>query len=202
LESKFAYAAVPVQRNEGVSVSDIDASGSDSEPVETWRARNSIDITKQIRLVKLSHMRYQHPDLDEITTFLLDFGMHVVKSTDEKRWFRGYGPDQYVYYAQKGPKKFLGGTFETESYGDLENAAKLQGASAIEKLDDAPGGGHLVTTVDPEGFPICFVHGQEPAKVGQFPGKTTINYELEKPRVRKFQRFRQGPAAVHKVRRT
>lgn len=46
--------------------------------------------------------------------------MRVVKETDDKVWFRGYGVDQYVYYAQRGPKKFLGGTFEVESYQDLE----------------------------------------------------------------------------------
>lgn len=52
--------------------------------------------------------------------FWVDFGMQVVKKTDTQRWYRGYGPDQYVYYAQQGPKKFLGGTFEVESYEELE----------------------------------------------------------------------------------
>jgi hypothetical protein len=65
-------------------------------------------------------MRYQHPDLDEITTFLRDFGMNVAHKTEDKRWFSGYGTDQYVYYAQQGPKEFLGGTFEVESYAELE----------------------------------------------------------------------------------
>lgn len=49
-----------------------------------------------------------------------DFGMHVVKKTDTERWYSGYGPDQYVYYAREGPRKFLGGAFEVESYEDLE----------------------------------------------------------------------------------
>ena len=46
--------------------------------------------------------------------------MHVTKKTDTQKWFRGYGPDQYVYYCQQGPKKFLGGTFEVESIEELE----------------------------------------------------------------------------------
>lgn len=50
----------------------------------------------------------------------LDFGMVVEKRTDDERWFRGYGDDQYVYYARKGPKEYLGGTFTVESYADLE----------------------------------------------------------------------------------
>ena len=49
-----------------------------------------------------------------------DFGMTVAKKAEGKKWFRGYGIDQYVYYAQEGPMKFLGGAFEVESYEDLE----------------------------------------------------------------------------------
>lgn len=105
--------------NYGSAVPDHKAM-ADSEPADVWRARCGIDPTKQVKLVKLAHMRYQHPDLEEITTFLRDFGMHVVKKTDDKIWYRGYGPDQYVYYAQKGPKQFMGGAYEVESYEDLE----------------------------------------------------------------------------------
>lgn len=46
--------------------------------------------------------------------------MTVVKKTENERWFRGYGEDHYVYYARKGPKKFLGGAWEVESYEELE----------------------------------------------------------------------------------
>ena len=46
--------------------------------------------------------------------------MHIAKRVDDRIWYRGYGADQYVYYAQKGEKKFLGGTFAVENYEDLE----------------------------------------------------------------------------------
>lgn len=46
--------------------------------------------------------------------------MTVAKRTDDEIWYRGYGPDQYVYYARRGPKKFLGGAYEVESSEDLE----------------------------------------------------------------------------------
>jgi hypothetical protein len=46
--------------------------------------------------------------------------MTVAKKTQTERWFRGYGPDQFVYYAQQGPKKFLGGCFEVQSKEELE----------------------------------------------------------------------------------
>lgn len=47
--------------------------------------------------------------------------MHIVKSTDTKTWFAGYGNDQYVYVVEKGAEdKYLGGVFEVESEEDLE----------------------------------------------------------------------------------
>lgn len=108
--------------NRGAKVPDtVENATPGSSSIAEWRKSRGIDPAEQIRLVKLAHMRYQHPDLAQITIFLRDFGMHVVKKTENSIWYRGYGPDQYVYYAQKGPeKKFLGGTFEVESYAELE----------------------------------------------------------------------------------
>lgn len=188
-----------VTPNAGASVQD-DETREKSERIADWQKRNGIDTEKQIKLVKVSHMRYQHPDIPTITKFLKDFGMHIVKETEEGLWWRGYGNDQYVYYVQKGPeKKFLGGAFEVESYEELEKATRLPGAGKIEKLTDAPGGGYLLTVYDPEGFPVNLIYGQEPAPSGDLPEKIIHNYEVDKPRVRKFHRFTAGPAAVHKL---
>ncbi|KAF4164615.1 hypothetical protein CNMCM6936_008899 [Aspergillus lentulus] len=184
----------------GASVPDVAAIGEERESLAKWKERCGIKTENQIRLMKLAHMRYQHPDLDAITVFLQDFGMKVVKKTDDEVWYRGYGTDPYVYYARKGPKKeFLGGTFEVESYQDLERAANLPTGSAIQELKDAPGGGFMVTVKDPEGFAINLVYGQAPAAPGEYPSKLVVNYESDKPRVRHFQRFVPGPAAVHKL---
>ena len=194
-----------VRPNVGASITDIEAIGPESEPLASWQKRNNIDTTHQVRLVKLAHMRYQHPDLPTITKFLKDFGMHVVEQSrdedgTEKIWFRGYGPDQYVYYAQSGPeKKFLGGTYEVESMAELEKASQIPGASSISALSDAPGEGHIVTLHDPEGFPINVMYGQTPAPKGDYPQKVIYNDEASKPRVRKFNRYTPGPAAVHKL---
>lgn len=57
----------------------------------------------------------------------------------------------------------------------------------------------MVSLTDPEGFPMNLMFGQSPASKGEFPEKIMINYENEKPRTRRFQRFEPGPAAVHKV---
>ncbi|KAI0554713.1 trihydroxytoluene oxygenase [Xylaria curta] len=188
-------------RNQGAAVPDLIAVGHQQEDVQAWRARNNIDVADQIKLVKLAHMRYQHPDLEEIGQFLADFGMTVAKKTDDEVWFRGYGPDQYVYHAIRGPKKFLGGTFLVESYEDLERATEIPGSSDIRELVNAPGGGFLVTVYDPEGFPMSLIYGQQEreASADELPKKLAYNFENEKPRVREFLRFKPGPAAVHKL---
>ncbi|OOQ87166.1 putative metapyrocatechase [Penicillium brasilianum] len=188
-----------VQPNHGASVPDIVAMGSECENVTQWQERCGIKKENQIRLVKLAHMRYQHPDLDQITTFLEDFGMTIAKKTEDQIWYRGYGDDQYVYYARKGPKEYLGGTFTVETYQDLERATQLSTASKIKELTDAPGGGSMVTLTDPEGFPVNLIYGQKAAEKGIYPDKLAVNYEDEKPRIRRFLRFQPGPAAVHKL---
>ncbi|KAH7110236.1 Glyoxalase/Bleomycin resistance protein/Dihydroxybiphenyl dioxygenase [Dactylonectria macrodidyma] len=189
----------PTNFNAGASVPDTEAIGPNGQSIAEWRQERGIDPAQQIHAVRLVHMRYQHPDLKSIRTFLHDFGMRAVKETEDRVWFQGYGVDQYVYYAQQGPKKFLGGTFEVETYDDLVKASKLEGAGQIQSLDDAPGGGSLVTAYDPEGLPINFIHGQEPAKTGKMPERLIVNFEADKPRKRRFQRFDEGPAAVHKL---
>ncbi|CAO3667046.1 unnamed protein product [Umbelopsis vinacea] len=122
-------------------------------------------------------MGYQHPDLAEITKFLLDFGMVIAKQTEDKIWFRGYSTDQYVYYAQRG--------------------ILLPGGSPIEELKEAPGGGHIVTVIDPSGFPVNFIHGQTAAPGEKAPAKLIVNHTDDKPRKRVFQRFEPGPAAFY-----
>src|SRR5271165_3775960 len=82
----------------------------------------------------------------------------------------------------------------------FDRAAQLLTAGEIRELSDAPGGGSMVTLTDPEGFPVNLMFGQEAAKNAEFPEKLILNYEKEKPRTRRFQRFQPGPAAVHKVR--
>ncbi|KAF2758596.1 hypothetical protein EJ05DRAFT_500117 [Pseudovirgaria hyperparasitica] len=185
--------------NRGASVPQLSAIPEQRMSISEWRAKMGIDPANQIKLVKLSHMRYQHPDLAKITTFLRHFGMSVAAKTETKLWYKGYGTDQYVYYAQYGEKKFLGGCFEVESFADLEKAATLPNATEIQKIDDAPGGGYMRSFTDPEGFQVNLIYGQTPKEAGQQPEVLVTNYEQDKPRKARFQRFTLGPAEVHKL---
>jgi len=139
--------------------------------------------------------------MEKARKFLLDFGMHIAKEEEGRIYFRGYGPDQYVYICEKSDKpEFRGGCFETESMEDLEAAQKKFGGE-IRKLDGAPGGGYKLTIQDPDGFPFHLMYGQEPAETGQLPEKIVSNFpsEKDKPRKGTFLRFQPGPASVHKL---
>lgn len=187
--------------NSGAAISDVAAVGDDKVLQSSWLATNNIDYHQRIRLKRLSHVRYQHPDLEKLHSFMLDFGMQMAKRTTEEAWYRGYGPDNYVYYARKGPKAFLGGTFEVESLEELQKASKIPGAGDINPMDDAPGGGFLLTIVDPEGFQVNLIYGQQDKRSLSIIDSEELasNYPDSKHRVRKFNRFQPGPAAVHKV---
>ena len=95
-----------IARNKGASVPDAEAI-KDGQSIIDWRRQQGIVTSEQIRTVRLVHMRYQHPDLVAICLFLQDFGMQIAQETDEKIYFRGYGSDQYVYYARRDPKNSL-----------------------------------------------------------------------------------------------
>ncbi|KAL4806493.1 Glyoxalase/Bleomycin resistance protein/Dihydroxybiphenyl dioxygenase [Aspergillus unguis] len=120
--------------NSGKTLADTVAMGPDQESQPAWLKKRNIKTDQRIKLTRLSHTRYQHPDLDEIHAFLLDFGLRVALRTDDEVWYKGYGPDQ---------------------------TSKLPGAGPVQQLKDAPGGGFLVTVMDPEGYPVNVVWGQE-----------------------------------------
>ena len=80
----------------------------------------------------------------------------------------------------------------------LPNAKSL--SDGIEQLTDAPGGGYIVSIEDPEGFPVHFVWGQTTKTMDEtMPANLLLNYETEKHRIGKFQRFQPGPAGVYKL---
>lgn len=56
--------------NRGASVPDTELRGENSKPQSTWISEEGIDKSQWIRLKKLSHMRYQHEDLNQISIFL------------------------------------------------------------------------------------------------------------------------------------
>lgn len=156
-------------------------------------------------LLRWCKIQYGITDLDKTEQFLKDFGMWPVEAPKHDRnairFFRGYGNDPYIYVAKKTEEPtFLGGSWLVSSEKDLEEALKLPGATGdgIVSLDDRPGGGKQVTLMDPDGFPINLVYGQQQTAPLESPDHKLTNFPHDKPRpVGKFQRFEQGPCPIH-----
>ena len=157
----------------------------------------------RVRLTKTAFVVYYHSDLAKAHRFLVDFGLSAVEEHQsvDVVFYTGYGVEPFCYVAklsQNGISHFGGAGYVVESRDELEKATEIKGASAIREFA-APGGGEVVTLTDPLGFHVHLVHGQEETSGANLDlEKLSVNFETDKPRLGKFQRFKPGPAPVHK----
>lgn len=166
------------------------------------------DNDQRIRLVKTCFVIYNHVDLPRARQFLLDFGMTIVhEDPDKEIFFTGYGAEPIIYIAREAApgssSTFGGAAYEVETRAELLRAASIvPNATPITPLPVNAGGGEIVSLTDPAGFQVHLVHGQTPKLPSASPDprleKLVVNFEDEKPRKGKFQRFTPGPAPVHK----
>lgn len=99
----------------------------------------------------ISHVVVQHEvNLDEVATFLTDFGLHEVESPNSDavngpRYFRGLEGRAYTYVAERGngPVRF---GFEVDA---IEPYAQRFGVEP--QTLNAPGGGRGISFTDPDG---------------------------------------------------
>ncbi|KAL1858198.1 hypothetical protein VTK73DRAFT_7909 [Phialemonium thermophilum] len=161
-------------------------------------------MDRKIKLVRIAHVYYTHKDMDRERRFLEDFGFQEVKRSGSKTYYRGTGTEPFVYCASEGDhNEFGGAAFVVESKEDLEYAASsLPHATEVHEMLDEPGGGLRVTFKDPvDGFPFHLVYGQTPT-VASDAGllQRKFNFPTQKFRPgNQFQRFKKGPAPVHKL---
>jgi hypothetical protein len=156
----------------------------------------------RVRLLKTAYVVYYHTDLAEAKRFLTDFGLTVaLEHPGREIFFQGYGTEPYVYVARQADSasKFGGAAYVVETREELEKAHRQFGGSAIEPVQ-GPCGGEQVTLTDPVGNAVYLIWGWQEKKEAHPPQleKLTVNYEDEKPRKGRFQRFKPGPAPVHR----
>ncbi|KAL4861561.1 hypothetical protein BDV12DRAFT_203881 [Aspergillus spectabilis] len=165
-----------------------------------------MEQASKINVVRLGFVHYQHPDLEKIDRFLVDFGLIKV-SQGKRSYYRGYGVDPYIYVAEQSPngtRAFVSAAWVVESAQDLEVAAALPNASAVEN-NEGPGGGQIVSLKDPNNFIVSFIYGQklrekEPqASFARHSRENAPNLALKKQRRGDFRRFNKGPSLVHKL---
>lgn len=120
-----------------------------------------------IKVKDVAFVRVQAPDLDQMETFLTDFGMVRSGRTDTALYMRGADDEGFVHVTVLGDEpRVLGWAFEANDVSELEHLGTIDGFSAVEPLE-GPGGGSVVRTTDLDGFQIEVVAGRE--SVGALP---------------------------------
>jgi hypothetical protein len=164
-----------------------------SEPSATFNMNHMLPVT----------LDSNNDDLEKAQTFFLDFGMKVAEEgLGEEIFFKGYGTEPFIYLAKKAPSdsgsSFGGAAYVVQSREELQRAEAVEGVTRISSLQ-APGGGEILTLTDPAGHQVHLMHGQtEKQQEPMNLEKLVVNYEDEKPRVGRFQRFEPGPAPVYR----
>jgi catechol 2,3-dioxygenase-like lactoylglutathione lyase family enzyme len=151
-----------------------------------------------IKVQDIAFVRFGAPDLDEMERFTHDFGLVTSARSDDALYSRGTDPSPWIHVAERGEPGFRGVAFDAASEADLEAAAGLDGASAIEPLD-GPGGGRRVRFTDPDGFGVEVVHGRAPLEALPVSQPLPLNRGSDVLRRGERQHMVRGPAQVKRI---
>lgn len=134
---------------------------------------------QKVQLARLSHVYFEHPDLDEFSRFAEDFGFVFVSKNGSGLYFRGYGKDPYVYVASQstdGKPHFRGPAFVAASQEEFDKAKALSGGK-VGTLVDAPGGGEIISFDRADDTQFHIVFGQEERQIDAKAVPTAIHQE-------------------------
>jgi catechol 2,3-dioxygenase-like lactoylglutathione lyase family enzyme len=151
-----------------------------------------------IKVEDIAYVRFGAPDLDKMKQFLGDFGLEVTRGPDGVLYSRGTDPAPYLHVTEPGDASFRGLAFEAGSAEDLTAAARLDGASQVEKID-APGGGQRVRFTDPDGNAVDIVHGRELLEPLPVRSASPLNTGSQIQRRGELLRLKAGPASVKRL---
>lgn len=173
------------------------------------RLPNVENEPSKIQLERISHVYFEHIDLQKFETFAADFGLVEAWRDEDTILYRGYGQDQYCYVARRAKTSkptFQGPAFVAQNADEFEKAAAMEGA-VISDLSPFPGGGKAVTLKTPAGFYFRVIHGQEDRKstseipTAQVENLGPLNGSKDKQRYGRPHLDQRKPAAKQYSRR-
>lgn len=145
--------------------------------------------SSKVRLERLSHVYFDHPDLEKSHKFAEDFDLVLAHRDGPLALYRGYSKDQYCSVAHESDTPaFGGGAFVAQTQADFDKAAAMDGA-VVSDFSSFPGGGRKVSLKSPSGFPFHVIFGQEDrAAIKSVPSAQvdhfgTLNGSLDKRRL-------------------
>ena len=151
-----------------------------------------------IKVSDVAYGRIRSPDLDRQEEFLTNFGMVRAERTRTALYMRGTDPEHHIHVTELGDPGFVALAFNVDSEEELEKAARIDGASPVEAMDE-PGGGRRVRIAEPNGYTIEIVHGiemLEPLDVSRF----ALNMgPVKLARKGELTRIDRGPSHVKRI---
>lgn len=148
-----------------------------------------------IRVQDVESVRFSAPDLAQMRSFLLDFGLvDAEPSNDGVLRMRGSGTAPFIHETVEGAPGFVSVTLRATGVDDLEVLARAEG-SYLEPAP-GPGGGAQVTLTDPDGFVVNVI--AEKARVTALSGRPPAIWNNQAQQARKAnpKRLTNGPAQV------
>ena len=149
-----------------------------------------------IRIEDIAYVRFAAPDLRQMQAFLEDFGLSC-EVRNGGLYGRAADGRPFVHATEQGAPAFRALGLRAESLADLEKLASDEDV-AVEKLED-PGGGSVVRLIDPDGFLVEVVAGQETSAPDKDVRDVPHNTAAEHPRLRSTVRLSPGPSHVHRI---
>jgi catechol 2,3-dioxygenase-like lactoylglutathione lyase family enzyme len=146
-----------------------------------------------IAIDEISHVRFRAPDLAQMRIFLEDFGLCAAEDGD-RVFARGTGQSPVCHITERGEAAFVALGLRASSVADLEKLAAAEGASLTDF--DAPGGGQMVQIIDPNGYVIEIVAGQELRPSSDNVALIPSNSGYDHPRLGRAPMVSPSPAEV------
>lgn len=151
-----------------------------------------------IKVERLAYVRVAAPDRARAEEFLIDFGLQIAARTEAATYLRGTDAESHCYVLTEGPSDVLAIAFEADTEADLEAISRVEGASAVEKLDE-PAGGRVVHLRDPNGLSIEIVHGQARLAPIAVAPPQVYNMDGERRRQGSLPGIRRGASRVRRI---
>lgn len=149
-----------------------------------------------IKVEDIAHVRFAAPDLAAMRAFLADFGLNPFEQGG-RLYGKGSDGRPFVHVTELGEARFLAVGLRAETLEDLARLAAHEGVP-LEDLDE-PGGGKVVRLVDPDGYRVEVVAGQDRQPAASLPADLPRNTAGAKPRFRAAVRLQPAPAHVRRI---